>query len=187
MATKAAFLDRDGVINVDRGYVYRIEDFTLIDGVLEAAKRLYDAGFKLVIITNQSGIARGFYKESDLSLLNEHILKIFREVGAPLSGIYCCPHLPDAPLQAYRKICDCRKPAPGLFLKAAKELDLDLEKSLAFGDKERDLEAAKRAGVPVRLLLGKDGKEIPARSASASAVAKDLRAAVELLEALNQL
>lgn len=187
MATKAAFLDRDGVINVDRGYVYRIEDFTVIDGVLEACKRLYDAGFKLVIITNQSGIARGFYKESDLALLNNHILTLFKKAGAPLSGIYCCPHLPDAPLEAYRKVCDCRKPAPGLFSKAAKELNIDLESSLAFGDKERDLEAALRAGVPTRILLGKDGKAIPSKSASAVAVAKDLLTAVDLLEALNKL
>ncbi len=187
MATKAAFLDRDGVINVDRGYVYQIKDFTLVDGVLEACKTLYEAGFKLVIITNQSGIARGFYKESDLALLNAHIENLFKEAGAPLSGIYCCPHLPDAPLQAYRKVCDCRKPAPGLFLKAAKELDIDLEESLAFGDKERDLEAAKRAGVPCRILLGKDGKEIPTPSASALAAAKDLRAAVELLSDLKKI
>lgn len=187
MATKAAFLDRDGVINVDRGYVYRIEDFVVIDGVLEAAKALYDAGFQLVIITNQSGIARGFYKESDLALLNDYIENLFKVAGAPLSGIYCCPHLPDAPLEAYRKVCDCRKPAPGLFLKAAKELDIDLERSLAFGDKERDLEAALRAGVLTRILLGKDGKEIPAKSASALAVAKDLRSAIELLRELNEL
>ena len=187
MATRAAFLDRDGVINVDRGYVYRIEDFTLVDGVIEAARRLYEAGLKLVIITNQSGIARGFYQESDLALLNKHILQLFNDAGAPVSGIYCCPHLPDAPLEAYRKVCDCRKPAPGLFLKAAKDLDISLQNSIAFGDKERDLEAAKRAGVPTRILLGKDGKEIPTPSTSASAVAKDLRAAVDLLSALRKL
>ncbi len=181
MPRKAIFLDRDGVINVDSGYVYRIEDFTLVEGVLDACRAFYEAGFSLVIITNQSGIARGFYTEDDLAKLNSYIEKVFREAGAPLAGIYCCPHLPDAPLVAYRAVCDCRKPAAGLFFKAAKDLKIDLPSSIAFGDKERDLEAAKRAGVPTRILLGKDGKSVPEKSISATAVSKSLLTALREL------
>ena len=178
MPQKAVFLDRDGVINIDHGYVYRIEDFTLVDGVLDACRAFYEEGFSLVIITNQSGIARGFYTEEDLAKLNCHIEKIFRDAGAPLAGIYCCPHLPDAPLEAYRAVCDCRKPAAGLFFKAAKDLEIDLPSSIAFGDKERDLEAAKRAGIPVRILLGKDGKSVPEKSISATGTSMSLLTAL---------
>jgi len=182
MGVKAAFLDRDGVINIDHGYVFRPEDFTPVPGAIEACRQLKDAGFALVIITNQSGIARGMYTEADLLLLNDFIRKRFQEAYAPLSGIYSCPHLPDAPLARYRCLCDCRKPAPGLFFKAAKELDIDLSQSIAFGDKPRDLIAAQAAGVSTRIMLGKDGSAPPLACESATGAAKSLRDYVESLK-----
>lgn len=180
MLKRGIFLDRDGVINVDRDYVFRIEDFTLIDGVLEACQELKRRGFSLIVITNQSGIARGFYTETDLAKLNAHIFKIFEQAQAPLSGIYYCPHLPNAPIEAYRSICRCRKPAPGLFLQAAEEHAIDLSRSFAFGDKDRDLEAAERAGIPARILLGKNGLSVPEKTGSATGTARSLLDSIKL-------
>ena len=181
MGLRGVFLDRDGVINIDHGYVYRIEDFTLIDGVLQACRAWKEHGFALVIVSNQSGIARGFFAPADLARLNEHIKTLFDKAGAPLSGIYCCPHLKDAPVAAYNVVCHCRKPEPGLFLQAAQELAIDLTTSIAFGDKNRDLEAAHRAGVPTRILLGKDGLVEPTITPDATGTARNLLLATERL------
>jgi D-glycero-D-manno-heptose 1,7-bisphosphate phosphatase len=158
---RAAFLDRDGVINVDHGYVFRREDFEFVDGVLEASARLAQRGFALVVVTNQSGIGRGMYSETDFALLTAWMKLQFATAGAPLAGVYFCPHHPQHAQGEYRVECDCRKPAPGLLLQAARELRLDLRRSAIFGDRRDDLEAARAAGVPVRVLLGKDGRHPP--------------------------
>lgn len=181
MGLRGVFLDRDGVINIDHGYVYRIDDFTLIDGVLQACRAWKKRGFALVIVSNQSGIARGFFTPADLTRLNEHLKTLFDKAGAPLSGIYYCPHLKGAPVAAYNVACHCRKPEPGLFLQAAQELAIDLTESIAFGDKNRDLEAARRAGVPTRILLGKDGLIEPAVTPDATGTACNLLQATERL------
>lgn len=181
MGRCGVFLDRDGVINIDHGYVYRIEDFTLIDGVLDACRAWKKQGASLVIVSNQSGIARGFFTPNDLAILNEHIKSLFSLAGAPLSGIYCCPHLKDAPVAAYRVACHCRKPEPGLFFQAAEELRIELADSIAFGDKNRDLQAARRAGIPTRILLGKDGLAEPVMTPDATGTARNLIQATERL------
>jgi D-glycero-D-manno-heptose 1,7-bisphosphate phosphatase len=159
---RAAFLDRDGVINVDRGYVFRREDFEFVDGVLEASAILVQRGFALVVVTNQSGIGRGMYSEADFAGLNAWMGERFAAAGAPLAGVYFCPHHPLDGRGAYRVDCDCRKPAPGMLLQAAHELHLDLGRSMLFGDRRHDLEAGAAAGVPVRVLLGTDGRRMPA-------------------------
>jgi D-glycero-D-manno-heptose 1,7-bisphosphate phosphatase len=151
---RAAFLDRDGVINRDHGYVFRQQDFEFVDGVLAACARLAARGFALVVVTNQSGIGRGMYTEGDFVKLTEWMRAQFDAAGAPLLGVYHCPHHPD-------QECDCRKPAPGMLLRAARELELDLSRSVLFGDKASDLQAAAAAGVPVRILLGTDGAALP--------------------------
>lgn len=156
---RAAFLDRDGVINLDRGYVFRREDFQFIDGVLEASARLVQHGFALVVVTNQSGIGRGMYTESDFALLTAWMKLQFADSGAPLAGVYFCPHHPLDAHGVYRTQCDCRKPAPGMLLRAAGELHLDLPRSVMFGDRRDDLLAARTAGVPARVLLGKNARE----------------------------
>jgi D-glycero-D-manno-heptose 1,7-bisphosphate phosphatase len=158
---RAAFIDRDGVINIDHGYVFRREDFEFVPGVLEGAQLLAQQGFALVVITNQSGIGRGMYSEADFDLLTAWMAEQFAAVDAPLAGVYFCPHHPVDAVGAYRQECHCRKPAPGLLLRAAHELDLDLSRSVLFGDKRSDLEAAAAAGVAQRVLLGTDGLAVP--------------------------
>jgi len=133
------FLDRDGTINVEKNYLYKIEDFEFIDGVLKALRELSDAGFLLIIITNQSGIARGYYTEKDYGILNSWLFETFAKNGIKISASYFCPHLPDASVERYRTICNCRKPNTGLFEQAVKDFNIDLKKSFAIGDKIRDL------------------------------------------------
>lgn len=138
MKNKAVFLDRDGTINVDHGYVYKYEDFEFIDGVIDSLKKLQDAGFLLVIITNQSGIARGYFSENDFHILHEKIDKKLEGYGIKISGLYYCPHLND---------CSCRKPQTKLFYDAANDLNIDFSKSYAIGDRMRDLMICKEEPV----------------------------------------
>jgi D-glycero-D-manno-heptose 1,7-bisphosphate phosphatase len=157
----AAFLDRDGVINVDRGYVCRREDFEFVPGVLEGARRLNRMGYALVVVTNQSGIGRGLYTEDDFRTLTQWMVQSFAAAGAPIAGVYYCPHHPTEAVGIYRLDCQCRKPTPGMLLQAAGELALDLTASIMFGDRASDLQAAKAAGVPRRILLATDGHGTP--------------------------
>lgn len=139
MGNKAVFLDRDGTINIDKDYLYRIEDFEYKEGVLDVLRILQDMGYLLIIITNQSGIARGYYTEDDFKKLNDWMLADLEKKGIHISGVYYCPHLPNAKIKKYRINCKCRKPGIELFEKAAIDFDIDLDESIAIGDKERDL------------------------------------------------
>ena len=169
---RATFLDRDGVINVDHGYVFRRDDFQFVPGALAACAQLHRRGFALVVVTNQSGIGRGLYGEDDYRRLTEWMSAEFTAAGAPLAGVYFCPHHPQALLPQYRRACDCRKPAPGMMLAAARELSLDLSRSALFGDKASDIEAAAAAGVPQRVLLGTDGRALPPADLAPQATAR---------------
>ena len=157
----AAFLDRDGVVNVDRGYVFRREDFEFVPGTLDAARELKSMGLALVVVTNQSGIARGFYDPGQFHALTDWMNETFAAHGAALDGVYFCPHHPTEGEAPYRRSCNCRKPAPGLLLDAVRDLDIDVRRSVLFGDKASDLQAALAAGIPNRVLLGTDGREEP--------------------------
>jgi D-glycero-D-manno-heptose 1,7-bisphosphate phosphatase len=154
---RAAFLDRDGVINIDHGYVWRIEDFEFVAGVREAAAELARLGFAIVVITNQAGIARGMYTEADFFTLTGWMRARFAEAGVTLAGVYHCPHHPTEGVGAWRISCNCRKPAPGMLLAAARDLGLDLANSAVFGDKCDDMRAGRAAGVGLRIFLGRDG------------------------------
>jgi D-glycero-D-manno-heptose 1,7-bisphosphate phosphatase len=158
---RGAFLDRDGVINIDHGYVSRIADFAFVPGVQMAAAELSRAGYELVVVTNQAGIGRGMYTEADFSELTVWMVAQFAQAGVPIAGVYHCPHHPTLALGALRRACDCRKPAPGMLLDAARDLRLALSGSVMFGDKCDDMRAARAAGVGTRVYLGKDGRAPP--------------------------
>ena len=175
---RAAFLDRDGVINVDHAYVHDREHFEWVPGVLEGARALVDAGFILVIVTNQSGIGRGYYTEADFRRLTDWMRGVFAESGAPIADVRFCPHHPEKALGSYRMDCGCRKPRPGMILDAAHELNVDLSRSIIFGDKPGDCTAGRAAGLPERVLLGTDGKFEPECSGDATHAARDLLSAV---------
>jgi D-glycero-D-manno-heptose 1,7-bisphosphate phosphatase len=145
----AAFLDRDGVLNVDRGYVHQAEDWEWMPGAREAIRALNDAGFFVVVVTNQSGIARGFYGEPELAALHAFVAQDLARSGGRIDAFYHCPHGPD-------DACDCRKPLPGMLLRAIAEHDLDPRRSLLVGDRESDLQAAAAAGVQGFLYEGGD-------------------------------
>lgn len=157
----AAFLDRDGVVNIDRGYVFRREDFEFVPGTLDAARELKSMGLALVVVTNQSGIARGYYGPEQFHALTDWMKEAFAAHGAALDGVYFCPHHPTEGEGPYRRDCHCRKPAPGLLFDAARDLDIDVRRSVLFGDKASDLQAALAAGIPHRVLLGTDGSKAP--------------------------
>jgi D-glycero-D-manno-heptose 1,7-bisphosphate phosphatase len=144
---KAAFVDRDGVINVDDAYVFRIEDFVFLPRAIEGLRQLQAAGYLLVVITNQSGIARGMYSEADYRRLTDYMQERLSATGVRLSAVEYCPHLPDADVARYRLDCDCRKPLPGMIERAAAALNIDLAGSILVGDRASDLLAGRSAGV----------------------------------------
>ena len=150
MSVAVAFLDRDGVINVDSGYVGRWEDFEYLPEAIEGLKQLQSSGFELIVVTNQSGIARGYYSEDDFLALTKTMTADLSAKGVTLAAVYYCPYLEDADLEPYRVASYLRKPEPGMLLKAAQEHDIDLSRSIMVGDKVSDMVAAERAGVPDR-------------------------------------
>lgn len=139
---KALFLDRDGVVNVEKNYIHKIEDFEFIDGILELCKHYQNHGFNIFIITNQSGISRGYYSEEDFEVLTSWMIKEFDKHGIVITKVYHCPHHPD-----FNGECSCRKPHAGMLIQAQKEYDIDLKNSVLVGDKERDIEAGLNAGL----------------------------------------
>lgn len=145
---KALFLDRDGVINVEKDYLYKIEDFEFIDGIFELCRHYISLDFMIFVVTNQSGIARGYYSEDDFLQLTQWMIERFLEEKITISKVYHCPHHP-----AISGDCSCRKPHAGMLLQAAKEFQLDLSHSIIIGDKERDIEAGLRAGLRESYLL----------------------------------
>lgn len=140
---RAAFFDRDGTINVDVGYLHRPEDIVFVPGTPELIRKYNDDGWLVIVITNQSGVARGMFTEADVDRVHEAINdRLEREYGAHIDAFYCCPHLPEI-----TGPCTCRKPKPGLFLRAIREHDIDPHMSVSYGDAKRDEEASKAAGV----------------------------------------
>lgn len=140
---KAVFIDRDGVINNDEGhyYIYKPEDFRLNNGIIEGLKLLQENGFMLIVVTNQGGVAKGEYTEDEVKKVHQHFLKLMTNEDIKIKAIYYCPH--------HDKVmdCDCRKPKPGMILKALDELDINPDQSFLIGDSPRDIEAGERAGL----------------------------------------
>lgn len=135
---RAIFLDRDGTINKDKKYLFRVHDFEFLPGVIPALRKAQEAGYLLIIITNQSGIARGYYGIEEFEKLNLWMLKELKKKGVIINGVYYCPHHPEAIVPQFRKNCECRKPKTGMFKKAAIENNLDLNLCFAIGDRIRD-------------------------------------------------
>lgn len=151
MSTHAAvFLDRDGVINSDTGYVSQWSEFVFLPGAIEAMQRLSRAGYALIVVTNQSGIARGYYSERDFATLTQHMRHDLSHQGVSIAGVYYCPHHVDGVSADYRKACSCRKPAPGLLLRAIDDHNIDAKRSAIVGDKASDMEAGSNAGITRR-------------------------------------
>ncbi len=153
---KVAFLDRDGVINVDYGYVAVREQFEFIEGVFTVCRLLHNLGYELIVITNQSGIARGYYSEQDFLDLSEWMCEQFTRQGVPLLDVFYCPHHPQAAIPNYCRNCRCRKPSPGMIEQACRKYPIDLKMSMMIGDKISDMQAAKSAGVGRFYLLSKE-------------------------------
>lgn len=146
--SKALFLDRDGTINIEKDYVYKIEDFEFLPGIFELIKKYQDNGFLIIIITNQSGIARGFYTDKDFKILNDWMIQSFKSEGIKISKVYYCPHHPKITGD-----CSCRKPKPGMINQAIEEFNIDRVNSVLIGDKKRDILAGQNAEIGKNLYI----------------------------------
>ncbi|NPU85481.1 MAG: HAD family hydrolase [Syntrophaceae bacterium] len=170
---RAVFLDRDGTINEEVGYLDRIEKLRILPGAAEAIAMLNRGGLKVVVVTNQSGIARGFFTEAFVEETHRHLRDLLRGQGARIDAFYFCPHHPTEGLGPYRLDCPCRKPKPGLILRAATEMGIALEDSFMVGDMPKDVEAGTRAGARGILVRTGYGRDIEAPP-EAAYIAEDL-------------
>ena len=162
---RALFLDRDGVVNIEINYLYKVEDFKFIEGIFELCKYYQNLGYMIFVVTNQSGIARGYYSEDDFYKLTLWMIEEFKKNTIEVKKVYFCPHHPDI-----SSTCNCRKPKPGMILEAKEEFDIDLENSILVGDKESDIEAAISAGIKETYLF--DEKKIYNKSKATRIVSK---------------
>ena len=149
---KAVFFDRDGTVNVDKNYLYKVEEFEFRDGILELLEKYRKLGYLLILITNQSGVARGYYTENDIKILHDFMQQELKKQNLQFDAIYYCPHHPEGIVKKYACNCNCRKPKKGLFKRAIEEWGIEAKQSIAIGDKERDILPAKELGMCVYLV-----------------------------------
>lgn len=171
MKKKIVFLDRDGVINKDHGYVGQIEEFEFVDGVFEACKYFSSLGYEIIVITNQSGIGRGYYTQEDFEKLTTYMLEKFKENGIKILKVYYCPHSPDID-------CSCRKPNIGMIKNACNDFEIDLNKSWLIGDKISDIETAINANIKNHILISDKKSEI----SNASFIANSLFDTMDIIK-----
>lgn len=172
---KAVFLDRDGVLNLDKGYVFRTEDLEILPDVVTTLTELKKRGFLLIVVTNQSGVARGYYDLSSVHTFHKYLAAEIVAAGGPvIDGFYICPHHPDGIISPFNTDCECRKPKPGMLLRAAAEHNIDLNSSWMIGDKDSDAECAEGAGVKSILVHSKNYR----RSNSTAVQIKELKQAL---------
>lgn len=180
---KAVFLDRDGTINVEKEYLINPEEFEFIPGAVAALRKLHQAGYLLVIVTNQAGVARGYFSCEQVEALHSHMLTLLGD-DIPIAGIYYCPHHPTCGHGEYLLECDCRKGKPGMLLRAADELNIDISSSYMVGDKLADLQAGIAAGCKPCLVRTGYGQEVEKQMDRGMAVVvDDLHAAADLIVA----
>ena len=151
MNIKSIFLDRDGVINKEKNYLYKIEDFQFISGIFEACRYFICLGYEIIIFTNQSGISRGYYSENDFQIITNWMITQFKNNDIKILDIFHCSHSPDSN-------CNCRKPKPGMFIEAKNKYNIDMKKSWMIGDSERDIRAANLAGIKNTILVSSGHK-----------------------------
>lgn len=152
---KAIFLDRDGTINKEKNYLYKIEDFKFIPGMPDAIKRWNDLNYLVIVVTNQAGVARGYYTEEDVKILHTYINDELQMYSAWIDKFYYCPHHPTEGNGKYLRICNCRKPNTGLLEQAIKEFDIDISQSFLFGNSKSDLDAGEKLNIKSFLVDGK--------------------------------
>ena len=174
MPVKTVFLDRDGVINKEVGYLHKIQDFEFINGVFEACLYFQSLNYQIIVVTNQSGIGRGYYDEDDFHIINNWMLGQFKNKGIEILDVFFCPHDPESN-------CDCRKPKPGMFNQANEKHDIDMEKSWMIGDKEADVAAANSAGIKNTILV-KSGHTIDEENSNARFILGSIDKAKEIIK-----
>lgn len=180
MNRKALYLDRDGIINEEKNYVHRIEDFEFMEGIFEVLQYAQSLNYLLIVVTNQAGIARGYYTENDFNELNDWMIRQFKEKGIIIDKVYYCPYHPTHGIGKYKKDSEFRKPGPAMIQQAVKEFGIDLPQSLLIGDKESDIEAGRRAGVGKNILL-KSSRYNP-QGTKADVVVDNLQEVIPYLE-----
>jgi D-glycero-D-manno-heptose 1,7-bisphosphate phosphatase len=178
---RAVFLDRDGTINIEKEYLYRVSDFEFIPGAPEAIRILNQSGFLVVVVTNQSGVARGYYTEDDVINLHRHVDRELEAYHAHVDAWLYCPHHPGG-RGSYALPCRCRKPLPGMLHEAAAHFDIDLEQSIMIGDKRADIEAGAAAGCRTILVRTGYGSADEQYATPHTLVCDDLLSAVKVLE-----
>lgn len=178
MGTTAVFLDRDGTINVNKDYMYKIEDFEYIPGSLEAVKRLTDHGIRVFVVTNQSGVARGLFTEDQLRTLSAWMVADMARAGARIAEVLYCPHHPEGVVPAYRRVCDCRKPGTGMLTRVIEREGLRPSELALVGDSNSDIEAGRALGLKTFLVRTGYGAS-EAAATRADAVVDDLAAAAD--------
>lgn len=181
---RAIFLDRDGTVSYEVGYVNHPSRYDIMPGTVEAIRKINQSEFLAIVVTNQAGVARGYFQEGLILEIHEKLRKLLSDKGAFLDAIYYCPHHPEVGDPAYRKECDCRKPKPGLLQKAQQDLQIDLTRSYIIGDSIKDVEAGHRVGMPGILVLtgyGRGEQEYHSSKWSVRPIhiADDLKAAVD--------
>lgn len=180
---RAVFLDRDGTINVDKGFVHSIDDFEFIPGVPQAIKLLKNAGFLVIVVTNQSGVARGYYPLDAVHRLHQYLSDQLAEFGTGVDGYYICPHHLQGKEYDYARACSCRKPFPGMILHAAEDFAIDLTCSYMIGDKQSDVQAGLAAGCrPMLLATGYGPDQLPAMWATVPCYLNLLEAARAIVD-----
>jgi len=179
MKHKAVFLDRDGVLNEDSGYTHQLSDLRLLDGVIEGLQSLLAVDYKVIIITNQSGIARGLFSTEEMHIFMRGLINVLLENQINVTDYFYCPHHPKGKLLEYSIKCSCRKPEPGMLFAAEKKYNLDLSKSILIGDKETDILAGQNANLFSNILISSEERN---DQSNATHIAQNLIDAAEIIK-----
>ncbi|MDQ3815171.1 MAG: HAD family hydrolase [Armatimonadota bacterium] len=183
---RAVFLDRDGTLTHDAGYTYRVDDLRLLDHVVEGLRLMSTLGLRLIVTTNQSGIARGYFTVEEMHAFNQRLIEVLREHGIALDAVYYCPYHPAASVAEFRLDSPQRKPQPGMILQAAREHHIDLSRSYTIGDKKSDILSGKAAGCTTILVLtGMAGADEAESEVEPDYIARDLLEAAQMIQRME--